>query len=138
MRIVLDTSVAVAWYIDEAGCEAARKWQAECLAGHMEVLVPSLHYLEFANVLRTYVRRRELSAGLAGAIYDLHLTAPLTVVEPERESLLRTAFEYDATAYDAAYIQLAVTQDALLVTAERATTPWVKKLGRQAVVVSSR
>ena len=70
MKVVLDTSVAVAWYLDETGCEAARKWQAECLAGHIDVLV-------------------------------------------------------------------AITQDALLVTAERATTPWVRKLGRQAVVISS-
>lgn len=135
MRIVLDTSVAVAWYIDEAGCEAARKWQTECLAGHIDVLVPSMHYLEFANVLRTYVRRRELTVALAEAIYDLHLDAPLILTEPDRENLLRTAFEYDATAYDAAYIQLVLSHEALLVTAERATTPWVRKLGRQAVVV---
>jgi len=138
MRIVLDTSVAVAWYLDEAGCEAARKWQAECLAGHVDALVPSLHYLEFANVLRTYVRRHELTATQAEAIYSLHLDAPLTVVEPERGSLLRTALEYETTAYDAAYIQLALASDAMLVTAERATTPWMRKLGRQAIVVASQ
>jgi predicted nucleic acid-binding protein len=137
MRIVLDTSVAVAWYLDETGCETARKWQTECLAGHIDVLVPSLHYFEFANVLRTYVRRRELTAAQAEAIYSLHLDAPVTVMEPERESLLRTAIEFDATAYDAAYVLVAIAQDALLVTAERATTPWVRKLGRQAVVISS-
>ena len=136
MKIVLDTSVAVAWYLNESGCEAARKWQTECLAGHVDVLVPTLHYLEFANVLRTYVRRRELTAVQAKAIYELHLDAPLTVVEPERESLLRTAFEFETTAYDAAHIQLALASDAVLVTAEHATTPWVRKLGRQAVVVS--
>ena len=135
MRIVLDTSVAVAWYLHETGCEAARQWQTECLAGRLDVLVPSLHYLEFANVLRTYVRRRELTAAQADAIYDLHLDAPLTVVEPERESLLRTAFEYEATAYAAAYIQLTLVSDAVLVTTERATTSWVRKLGKQAVVV---
>ena len=136
MRIVLDTSVAVAWYLDETGCEAARKWQTACLAGHIDVLVPSLHDLEFANVLRTYVRRRELTAAQAEAIYELHLDAPLTVVEPERASLLQTALEYEATVYDAAYILLALASDAVLVTAERATTPWVRKLGKQAVVIS--
>ena len=135
MRIVLDTSVAAAWDLDETGCAAARKWQAECLAGRIDVLVPSLHFLEFANVLRTYVRRRELTAAQAEAIYELHLDAPLTVAEPERASLLRTALEYDVTAYDAAYIQLALASDAVLVTAERATTPWVRKLGKQAVVI---
>ena len=136
MRIVLDTSVAVAWYLDEPGYQAARKWQNECLNGHVDVLVPALHYLEFANVLRTYVRRRELTAAQAEAICELHLDAPLAVVEPERGTLLRTALDYETTTYDAAYIQLALASDAVLVTAERATTPWVRKLGKQAVVVA--
>ena len=135
MRIVLDTSVAVAWYLDEVGCESARRWQEECLVGRVEALVPSLHFLEFGNVLRTYVRRRELARGLAEAIYELHLDAPLTVVETERESLLRTALEYETTVYDAAYVQATLAHDALLVTAERATAPWIAKLGRRAVVV---
>ena len=135
MRIVLDTSVAVAWYLDEVGCEAARKWQAECLAGRMDVLVPSFHYLEFANVLRAYVCRHELTAKLADAICELHFDAPLSVVEPDFATLLRTALEYDATTYDAAYVQIARSHEAILVTAERITTPWVRKLGKQAVVV---
>lgn len=136
MRIVLDTSVAVAWYLDAPGCEAARKWQTECLAGRIDVLVTSLHFIEFANVLQTYVRRRELTAAQAQAIYELHLDAPLTIVEPDRESLLRTALEYETTANDAAYVQIALTHDALLVTAERAAAPWIRKLGRQALVVT--
>ena len=98
-------------------------------------MVPALHYLEFANVLRTYVWRRELARDLAEEIYALHLDAPLDVVDPPRASVLATAFDFGTTVYDAAYIALAQTHDCPLVTAERTTAPWVVKLGKLAVTI---
>ncbi|OGV64102.1 MAG: hypothetical protein A3K19_06135 [Lentisphaerae bacterium RIFOXYB12_FULL_65_16] len=128
-RFVIDTSVAVAWYLPEVFTPAAREWQRRALEGSITLLVPSLHYWEFANVLRTYVRRGELDAALATEIWEVHLDAPLVSQEPERGQVLGFAFEYQATAYDAVYLALSLTQDAPLVTAERTTTPWVVKLG---------
>ena len=125
---VLDTSVAVAWYVDESFSPSARQWQDRLLQGKVSLLVPSLHYLEFANVLRTLVMRHELENGLAREIYELHLDAPLEIAEPEIRSILDTALEYGATTYDAAYISLALARDARLITAEKTTTPWIAKL----------
>lgn len=136
MNAVIDTSVAIAWYWTESFSGQAREWQERVLSGQVHAIVPSLHYLEFANVLRAYVRRREMDQTLAGEIFTLHLDAPLDVAEPHRASLLSTAFEFDATVYDAAYIMLALTYDCPLVTAERTTAPWVVKLGKQAVTIS--
>jgi predicted nucleic acid-binding protein len=135
MNVVVDTSVAVAWYLNEPFSLPARDWQQRILSGKVHALVPTLHYLEFANVLRTYVRRREMERDLAEEIYALHLDAPLDVVEPPRAALLSTALAFDATVYDAAYISLAQTYDCPLVTAERTTTPWVVKLGKLAVTL---
>ena len=125
---VLDTSVAVAWYLDEAFSASARSWQERMLQGKITLIVPSLHYLEFANVLRTLVMRKELEPKLAREIFDLHLQAPLETVEPDRQNLLATALEYKSTAYDAAYISLSLSQNARLITAERLTTSWLTKL----------
>jgi predicted nucleic acid-binding protein len=127
---VLDTSVAAAWYLPEDLSGAARVWQRRMLAGEVTLIVPSLHYWEFCNVLRTYVRRSELEADLAEEVFRLHLEAPLEQAEPDRSAILRRALEYQATAYDAVYIELALSLDAPLLTAERTTTPWVVKLGR--------
>lgn len=135
MNVVIDTSVAVAWYLDEPFSKPARKWQQKLLSGQVHAMVPSLHYLEFANVLRTYVRRHEMAKDLAEDIYALHLDAPLDVVEPHRAALFSTALAFDATAYDAAYIALAQTYECPLVTAERTTTPWVVKLGDLVVAI---
>jgi len=129
--LVLDTSVAIAWYLPETFRAAARVWQSRLLDGRVRLVVPGLHYWEFGNVLRTYVMRSELEADLAEQIWALHLEAPLEVAEPERAEVLATAFEYGATVYDAVYIALGRSLDLPLLTAERTTTPWVVKLGRR-------
>ncbi len=128
--LVLDTSVAIAWYLPDAFASAARSYQTQLLDGRVRLLVPSLHFWEMANVLRTYVRRHELTPSLAEEIYALHLDAPLEVEEPHRAAVLSTALELDATAYDAVFITLARTLDAPLLTAERRTRPWVARLGK--------
>jgi len=133
INAVLDTSVAVAWYLEEVFSPEAREWQKRLLDGRANLIVPSLHYYEFGNVLRTYIRRKELDPILAADLYALHLEAPLEVVQPLQERLLDCALEYDATVYDAAYIQLSLTHQIPLITAERTTTSWVTKLGELAV-----
>lgn len=134
---VLDTSVAAAWYLPETFSEEARRWQHSMLGGRVELVVPSLHYWEFGNVLRTYVRRGELDEATAIEINELHLAAPLDVREPERGAVLATALQYGATVYDAVYIALTVGGDHPLLTAERTTTPWVVKLGKRVRSVRS-
>jgi predicted nucleic acid-binding protein len=129
--LILDTSVAIAWYLPETFRAAARLWQSRLLDGRVRLVVPGLHYWEFGNVLRTYVMRSELEVDLAEQIWALHLEAPLEVAEPERAEVLATALEYGATVYDAVYIALGRSLDLPLLTAERTTTPWVVKLGRR-------
>ena len=126
---VLDTSVAAAWYLDEVFSPSARLWQDRMLEGKAVLLVPSLHYWEFANVLRTLIWRRELEEGLAREILDLHLEAPLETSEPERRAVFDAALEYGATAYDAVFISLCLSRGVPLITAEKTTTGWVAKLG---------
>jgi predicted nucleic acid-binding protein len=128
---VIDTSVTMAWYLDESFSKPAREWQERLLGGKVRLLVPSLHYWEFANVLRTLVMRQELSRELAHDILDLHLDAPLETQEPDRREVLSTALEFGATVYDAVFVTLALAHDAPFITAERTTTAWVAKLGRR-------
>ena len=101
------------------------------------MFVPRLHYWEFANTLRNRVQRRLLDQDVALHIWRNHLDTPLHVAEPSRAGLLATALEYDATAYDAVYIALALELDAPLLTAERKTTAWVKRLGARAISIGA-
>ncbi len=126
---VLDASVAVAWYLPEELAAPARAWQQRLVRGEVTLVVPSLHFWEVGNVLRTYVRRGELDEELAREVYALHLDAPLERHEPDARAVLDTALELGSTVYDAVYVALARALDAPLITAERSTTPWVVKLG---------
>lgn len=135
MKRILDTSVACAWYLPEVFAESARIWQRKMVEGAVQLIVPTLHALEFSNVLRTYVRRGELDAALAREIYATHLSAPFQWEEPARPTLLDLAIAYETTTYDAAYVSLALHFKAPVLTAERTTTPWVVKLGKLAEIV---
>ena len=135
MRRVLDISVAIAWYLPESFSSEAKRWQRLLLDGKAELYVPSLQYWEFANVLRTYVRRRTLDAGTAGEIYALHLEAPVIPAEPDKGAVLAVALKYDATVYDAVYIALTLEHQIHLLSAERPSIPWIKKLGSLADTV---
>lgn len=134
-ELVLDTSVAIAWYLPETFSRKARVWRRRLQENQVRLLTPLLHFWEFANVLRTYVRRHELKEEIAREIYDVHLAAPLIVAEPDPADVLETALEYDATVYDAVYIALALARETPLLTAERSTTPWVVRLGSRAEIV---
>lgn len=132
---VVDTSVTLAWYLPEEFSPAARVWQDRLLAGNARLLVPALHYWEFANALRTLAVREEIEDKSALEILDLHLDAPLEAAEPDRREILNVAFELGATVYDAVFIALALAHDVCLVTAERSTTRWVTKLGKRVQAV---
>jgi predicted nucleic acid-binding protein len=132
IRRVLDTGVAISWYLPESFSPVAKRWQRLLLDGEAELYVPSLQYWEFANVLRTYVRRHALDADTAGEIYELHLEAPLLLIEPDKASVLDVALKYDATVYDAVYVALSIEHQIPLLTAERASCSWIKKLGKLA------
>ncbi|MBM4041130.1 MAG: type II toxin-antitoxin system VapC family toxin [Planctomycetes bacterium] len=129
---ILDASVAVAWYVPEAASASALEWQRRMFAGDAFLVAPQFHFWEVANVLRTYVLRRELEPPDARDFYAAHLDTPICVLDPPPDEVLHLALEYRTTAYDAVYIALAVELDIPVLTAERATTPWVAKLGRLA------
>ena len=134
---VLDASVAIAWYLPEVFTDEATSWQSKLNAGRITLHVPTLHYLEVANALRSQIRRGNMRRSLANEIWKNHLQALLVTTDPTTQNILSTALEYDATAYDAVYIALALELDVPLLTAERSTTPWVRKLGARAISIAS-
>jgi len=135
-RFVLDASVAIAWYLPERFSPAARVYRDRLAEGRIRLLVPGLHFLEVANVLRTQVKGGALDPALAREIFDLHLEADLEVVEPSLARPLELALAWDITVYDATYVALALDQEAPLLTAERSTRPWIARLGERAISIA--
>ena len=116
-RLVVDVSVAVKWYIPEAGSIQA----AALLESERQLLAPDLLVAEFGNVLWKKIRRGELAADEAQAIADALVSAcPMTLYPSS--ALLGTALEiatsFQRSVYHATYLALAVAEECSLVTAD--------------------
>lgn len=85
MNLVVDTSVAMKWLIDEPGSDAAYK-----LRGH-DLVAPALLRIEAANVLRTLAAKGALQAEDADALFDLLQDAPMDMVDPDDTLEMRTS-----------------------------------------------
>lgn len=107
---VLDCSVAVAWCIeDEAAAETDALLERAASEG---ALAPGLWPLELANVLLQAVRRRRLEVADAMARLELLRALPIRIDEATAErawrETLALARSEGLTAYDAAYLELAM------------------------------
>ncbi len=111
--IVLDASAAVEWLL---GLPLADQVTARLAPREQTVHAPHLLAVEVAQMVRRYVGKGDVSAERgARAIEDL---ADLDVVHHPHEPLLPTMWRLrsNLTAYDAAYVALALALEAPLVT----------------------
>jgi len=123
MRLVLDASVVLKWYVPESDSTIALALRDWIHARARQVVAPRFFYIEAASILwKKQVLRHELSPELARQMLDeiRHLT--LHVVEDQ--FLLAQAYaiagHYLITPYDALYIAAAVEENCPLVTADEA------------------
>jgi predicted nucleic acid-binding protein len=113
---VIDASVLIKLYIDEAGSSAAER----AVKNSDPLLAPDLLLPETANILWKYVRRGELSPTAANEILGdimqlrLQITASQELVEPA----LRIAVETGRTVYESLYVALGVQAGTVLLTAD--------------------
>jgi hypothetical protein len=59
---VVDTSVTIAWYLEESFAASARSWQEKMLSAKITLLVPTLHYWEFGDKTEKSHRNRSLAS----------------------------------------------------------------------------
>jgi len=118
---VLDASFTCQWLFgDEASPEG---YAALRVIGRDGAIVPALWVFEITNVLGIAERRSRLSAtGLQDAMRLLR-SLPLTVDEPASltwsESVLDLMRAHRLTAYDAAYLELAIRRGLPLATRDK-------------------
>jgi predicted nucleic acid-binding protein len=117
MTFVLDASVALSWVLGDERSETA-----DAVLDRLKTeraLVPSLWVAEVANGLVAAERRRRIDAGDVSLAIELLDELPIEVVPESRDALepIRVlAMKHGLTAYDAAYLHLAVTARAPVAT----------------------
>jgi predicted nucleic acid-binding protein len=114
--LVVDSSVALKWVIEEDGSE-----QALALQGG-DLIAPALLRIETANVLRTLAARGALGADQAIQLFELLQSAPVTIVDHDDEveaRALAIALELAHPVYDCVYLAVAEKTGRRLITADK-------------------
>lgn len=115
---VIDASVAVKWFLDEAHTRAALALQSDFIEGRLTLRVPSLFPYEVLNAL-TFSRRFR-NPELIEAARDLDRTDMVTVplFGAYFEQTVAVSLQERITIYDASYVALAAALECPLFTAD--------------------
>ncbi len=120
LRCVLDASVAVKWVLNEESSDSAHDMLIRLTESNTRYHIPSLFYVELANVLWKRGRRGDI--GEAAAREALVMLRALPLIIHPVESLvglaLDIALEHGIAAYDATYIALSELLRLPLITAD--------------------
>ena len=119
MRLVIDASVAAKWFLfdagDESGIEAATDVLVALRSGQVQAVQPVHWMLEVAAVMaRRQPERNEAALALLDAL-DVPVADDLEVLL----RAARLAADLDAHLFDTLYHAVALSREALLVTADR-------------------
>jgi predicted nucleic acid-binding protein len=122
MDWVIDSSMALAWALpDETSREAERFLSRISIRSIL--WVPALWWYETANALLVAQRRKRLTETERRHLMGLYRKLPIrTDMGLDSDSVLRfhtLAIEYNLSAYDAAYLELAQRRDLGLATVDR-------------------
>ncbi|MBN2265484.1 MAG: type II toxin-antitoxin system VapC family toxin [Candidatus Aminicenantes bacterium] len=115
---VIDSSVAVKWFCEEAGTAAALVLRDEACAGRRRLAAPDLLFYEIGNALRYNARLDAEDVKLAlASLLDLGID-----FRPPGVRLLSRAvdlaFRFGMTVYDGCFVALAGDMGAPLITAD--------------------
>jgi predicted nucleic acid-binding protein len=130
--LVLDASVSFAWCIEQEKTPLSER-VLDMLAAGAEAVVPSVWVLEVSNALLAAERRKRITTaqsdgflqkltGFAISIDPAEMTRAFDRVQP-------LARQHNLTAYDAAYLELALRRHLPLATLDTALIKAARALG---------
>ena len=127
MAFVVDASMAAAWLLPEEYSDAAETVIASINA---PCPVPSLFFFEIRNILTMAERRGRVSAG--GALVNMERVRRLPLDDAGiggDSFVLLLAANHALSAYDAAYLALALNRNVPLATLDRKLAAAARKVG---------
>jgi len=115
-RFVLDASAILkAFFPDEEGQAASQALLGDWVKDRVEIIAPSLLFLEVTNAVLVALRRERISKKRAYEI--IHAVNGLSIPigdSPEVEEIFELAIEHNLSAYDATYAALTTKQFTLI------------------------
>ncbi|MGB3309693.1 MAG: type II toxin-antitoxin system VapC family toxin [Nodosilinea sp.] len=120
-KVVVDSSVAVKWFIPQIHSDKARQILSAYQEGELDLLAPDLIYAEVGNIVWKLNRFQELSEQDAGNALKAFQLVDVSITPSSL--LLNDAYhfakEYQRTVYDSLYIALSLWHQCPFVTGDR-------------------
>jgi predicted nucleic acid-binding protein len=119
-HLVVDSSVAVKWFLPEPYSTEARKILDEYRNGLISFLAPDLINAEFGNIIWKKHVFQGLAASDAQSIMDDFRALPLTFVPTATllDDAYKLAVQHRRTVYDSLYLALSLREGCCFVTAD--------------------
>ena len=123
-RFVLDNTVTMAWCFTDEASEFT-----EALLHHLSnltdsAIVPALWLYEVVNVTELSVRRGRITGEKANVFLESLADLPIEIENPTLPQVFvavrALAGQYQLTAYDASYLELAIRHDLPIATSDKA------------------
>jgi predicted nucleic acid-binding protein len=136
MGWVIDSSIALAWALPDKTSKGAERFLSQILVGNI-FWVPALWWYEMANALLMAQRRKRLTEAERIRLIELYRKLPVQTdmtLDPDIISRFHTlAIEYNLSAYDTAYLELAQRRGLGLATVDRQLRSAAQKAGVKVV-----
>lgn len=134
-KFVVDASTCLKWIFDENDSLIARNLQREFENNKVLLVAPNLWEYEITNALASAVRRKKISLNKSKAALKALLEARPEIMEITilLEKCLTNAQKYDLSAYDSAYVTLAIESEIPLISAD---DKLVSKINNHHIAVS--
>ncbi|XUY27709.1 type II toxin-antitoxin system VapC family toxin [Agrobacterium sp. rho-8.1] len=118
MPFVVDASIVAAWFLPDESSEIADR-ALEMLETD-DAIAPDLLSHELRNILISAEKRKRIDQDAVFSILLRFTSLPLTLVSgSDHITIMRLAKKYSLSAYDAAYLALAVSRAIPLATSDK-------------------
>ena len=132
-QVVADASFCGAWILADEFSEEADRLLSQLIKGTVQLAVPALWHYEMMNLLRSALRRKRLAPDDVSEAINALEQVPISLEDlpsgPARRRMFHLAVQFDLSAYDAAYLELADRLKIRLVTCDAKLNAAAKQLG---------
>jgi len=132
MHWVIDSSMALAWALPDETSKEAERFLGRISTRDI-LWVPALWWYEMANALLMAQRRKRLTETERIRLIELYRTLPIRTDVMLDSDIMRRfqrlGIDYDLSAYDAAYLELAQRRGLGLATVDRSLRSAAQRAG---------
>jgi predicted nucleic acid-binding protein len=132
MDLVLDCSMTMAWLFEDECTKKSEQLLTRLSQGET-ALVPALWTWEVSNVLLVAQRRKRITRAQASGFIEMLKVLPIGMdakaVHQAREATYELALEQQLSAYDAAYLEIALRRQLPIASLDKQLNRAAKELG---------